>query len=67
MPRSLDLDEKAQSLREFHVEYGRMPSYSEMQELFGYRSKNAVYYLAARLEEAGFLRRGPAGPPATSI
>lgn len=56
-----DLNQKLQQLRQFHRETRRLPSYSEMLSLFGYRSKNAVYGVVNKLEEAGYLRRDGTG------
>ena len=57
MPKSMRIEEKAGKLREFFLRQHRMPSYAEMLTLFGYRSKNAVFGLLARLEERGFVSR----------
>jgi repressor LexA len=46
-----DLKEKVERLRRFYLEHRRMPSYSEIARLFGWRSKNAVFRLVARLKE----------------
>lgn len=64
MPRPLNLDARVRTLRRFYRTEKRVPSYAEMLDLFGYRSKNAVYRIINRLEEAGYLRRGPGGRPA---
>jgi len=39
----------------------RMPSYSEMMGLFGFRSKNAVFKLVGKLTEEGFLNKDERG------
>jgi len=57
MPRRMKIEEKEMELRAFFLREHRMPSYSEMLSLFGYRSKNAVFGLVARLEERGFISR----------
>jgi SOS regulatory protein LexA len=57
MPRTVDLAEKVQRLREFYAREKRLPSYSEMLRLFNYRSKNAVFGLVSHLQEAGFLTK----------
>lgn len=44
-------------LRSFHRTERRVPSYREMQDLLGYRSKNAVFRLVNKLEEQGYVRR----------
>lgn len=61
MAAKTDLNHKLQQLRQFHRETRRLPSYREMLSLFGYRSKNAVYGVVNKLEEAGYLRRDDAG------
>jgi SOS regulatory protein LexA len=55
MPRDMRIKEKIQKLREFYRREHRMPSYSEMLDLFGYRSKNAVHGLIRKLVESGYL------------
>lgn len=55
MPRNMCLKEKIRKLREFYHRKRRMPTYSEMLDLFGYRSKNAVYGLVQKLVESGYL------------
>ncbi len=48
-------------LRRFYRDQGRMPSYGEMATLYGYSSKNAAYYLAGKLIEAGYLLKDASG------
>jgi repressor LexA len=48
-------------IRTFYQQSRRMPSYAEMMELLGFRSKNAVFKLVKRLEEEGFLSKDGAG------
>src|ERR1035437_2501969 len=57
MPRTLNLQQKVALLRQFFRREGRAPSYTEMLALFGYRSKNAVHGLLARLQQAGYIRK----------
>lgn len=61
MPRPVDIGEKINHLRAFVRRENRLPSYSEMLPLFGYRSKNAVHGLTAKLVEFGYLRRDAEG------
>ena len=61
MPRKLDLADRLAKLRAFYRRERRVPGYAEMLELFGYRSKNAVYRLVVRLEELGYLQRNERG------
>jgi repressor LexA len=61
MPRKMRLAEKVRRLRAFVRSEHRMPGYSEMLQLFGYRSKNAVYGLLQRLQEYGYITKTPDG------
>jgi repressor LexA len=58
MPRKINLVEKIEQLRSFYEEEGRTPSYAEMAELFGYKSKNAVYGPINKLLDLGYLEKG---------
>ncbi|QBG46508.1 repressor LexA [Verrucomicrobia bacterium S94] len=58
MPRKINLAEKIEQLRAFYDAEGRAPSYAEMAELFGYKSKNAVYGPVNKLLKLGYLDRG---------
>lgn len=55
MPRDIQLAEKIRRLRHFWRQERRAPTYAEMLDLFGYKSKNAVFGLLAKLEEAGYI------------
>ncbi len=48
-------------IREFYRKQGRMPSYSEIGELTGLRSKNAVFKFIGRLEKLNVLERDKKG------
>jgi len=61
MPRDMRLQERIQKLREFWRQERRVPVYAEMLDLFGYKSKNAVFGLLKRLEEAGYVTRDSKG------
>lgn len=61
MPRDINLPEKIRLLRQFWRLEHRPPSYAEMLDLFGYKSKNAVFGLLRKLEEAGYLTRDAQG------
>jgi repressor LexA len=61
MPRKIELSEKIAQLRRFHEAEGRAPSYAEMAELFGYKSKNAVYGPVNKLLELGYLAKSRNG------
>lgn len=45
----------------FYQEHRRMPSYSEIAGLFGWRSKNAVFRLVAKLEKLGLIAKDAKG------
>jgi DNA polymerase V len=45
----------------FYIKAKRMPSYSEMLKLFGFRSKNAVFKLILQLTKYGFLQKDKTG------
>ena len=61
MSRTLNVNRKVKPLREFLRRERRMPGYQEMLELFGYRSKNAVFGLLRKLEHTGHVVRNAAG------
>lgn len=61
MERGGLLRARARLIASFLHQRGRMPSFSEIGELCGLRSKNAVYKLVARLEGIGALRRDERG------
>jgi len=64
MPRSTNIAEKVARLREFVAAHRRMPGYTEMLEVFEYRSKNAVFSLLRKLEALGYVMidNGKAAP-----
>jgi repressor LexA len=45
----------------FYKNRKRMPSYAEIMELVGFKSKNAVYKLVNKLVEEGFVRKDTNG------
>lgn len=45
----------------FYQQQGRMPSYSEIGVMLGFKSKNAVFKLVGNLEKANVLRRDEKG------
>ncbi|MFO7870038.1 MAG: transcriptional repressor LexA [Kiritimatiellia bacterium] len=57
MTGKVNLNEKADALRRFIRRESRMPGYGEMLRVFGYCSKNAVFGLLLKLEEAGYIRK----------
>lgn len=61
MPRDIQLAEKIRLLRQFWRLERRAPTYAEMLDLFGYKSKNAVFGLVDKLEEAGYVAKDTNG------
>ena len=61
MPRDIRLAEKIRLLRRFWRQERRAPTYAEMLDLFDYRSKNAVFGLLRKLEEAGYVAKDDNG------
>jgi SOS regulatory protein LexA len=61
MPRDIRLADKVRLLRQFWRMERRSPTYAEMLDLFGYKSKNAVFGLLAKLEEAGYVSKDTNG------
>lgn len=55
------MDTTKEQLIRFYEDHKRMPSYSEMMKLFGYKSKNAVYRLVAKLVAAGVVAQDKLG------
>ncbi|MEI8176809.1 MAG: transcriptional repressor LexA [Candidatus Omnitrophota bacterium] len=55
------LEADAEKVRLFYLKHRRMPSYSEMQELFGFRSKNAVFKKVLSLTKRGFIDKDERG------
>ena len=52
---------RIKDISRFYREKGRMPSFSEIGEMAGLRSKNAVFKLINRLEDIGILERDEKG------
>ncbi|HEY4513374.1 MAG TPA: transcriptional repressor LexA [Candidatus Paceibacterota bacterium] len=48
-------------VEDFYGENKRMPTYSEMMKLFGFKSKNAVFKVVEKLMEAGFVAKDHLG------
>ncbi len=56
-----DLNTYKTKILSFYGKYKRMPSYGEICELLGFKSKNAAFKLVKKLVEGGVLARGKAG------
>jgi len=50
-----------EAIKKFYKTNRRMPSYSEIMALLGFKSKNAVFKLVKKLEAAGFLEKDADG------
>jgi len=64
MPRTLKeetLRSRLREIRRFYTKTGRMPSYAEIGDLIGLRSKNAVFKFIGRLEALKVLERDDKG------
>ena len=48
-------------IESFYKEEKRMPTYSEMMKLFGFKSKNAVFKVVQKLMEAGMVAKDHLG------
>lgn len=55
------LKSRIEAISHFYQQTGRMPSFSEMGDMLGLRSKNAVSKLVKRLEEMNVLERDSRG------
>ena len=58
---TLNIPQALHKLRVFYKEAGRPPSYDEIRKLFGYRSKNASFWLVKKLEAKGLLKKDSKG------
>ncbi len=50
-----------QKLESFYKEEKRMPTYSEMMKLFGFKSKNAIFKIVEKMVEAGIVAKDHLG------
>lgn len=50
-----------EKVRGFYTKHRRLPSYQELADLLGYKSKSSAYALADRLEKSGFIQKDGAG------
>jgi repressor LexA len=55
------LRSRVQAISGFYYQKGRMPSFSEIAKLAGFRSKNAVYKLINKLEKQKVVQRDAKG------
>ena len=61
MPKRIDFPWVVSKLRDFYSSRKRLPSYAELQSLFGYSSKGGVSGLMKHLLKRGILKRDPKG------
>ena len=57
----MDIQEHLQRIRAFYRSHKRMPSYSELTAVVGFRSKNAAYKLVQRMVAQEWLEKDSAG------
>jgi repressor LexA len=57
----MKLEQATKILRNFYLSEKRLPSYGEMADIFGFRSKSSAQYLAEKLIEVGILEKGDKG------
>ena len=55
------LQDVEKKITDFSLDNGRMPSYSEMAEIIGVRSKSVVHFWVAKLLDAGILQKDSKG------
>ena len=60
VPKPIDA-KVVEKLRRFYRANRRLPTYSELAQLFGYSSKNAAYRLAQKLIDEGFIGKDETG------
>lgn len=61
MKKPIDFPKVIQRLRQFYREKKRAPNFTEISELFGYRSKNAAFELVNKLIHKGLLKKDGKG------
>ena len=57
----MNVQDHLTKIRAFYRSHRRMPSYSELTEVVGFRSKNAAYKLVTRLIDQGWQEKDAAG------
>ncbi|MBN1687545.1 MAG: repressor LexA [Candidatus Omnitrophica bacterium] len=61
MPKKINYPRILSKLRTFYFKRKRLPSFSELQQLLGYRSKGGISVLIPRLLERGIVARDTKG------
>lgn len=56
-----DINKKINKILDFYHKQGRMPTYSEIADIFGWRSKNSVYKFILKLQRLGILKKDTKG------
>lgn len=69
MPKSIPFTQLIEKLKNFHQTKKRLPSFAEMQDLFGYQSKGGVSALIPHFIKRGILKKDAAGKliPGTAL
>ena len=57
----MEIEKAIAKINKFFGENRRMPTYSELMEMFSYRSKSAVHYFIRKLISSGFISRDKKG------
>jgi SOS regulatory protein LexA len=61
MPKKVDFSKAVQTLRRFYKSAGRPPSFDEIRDLFGYKSKNAAFWIVEQLIQRKLLKKDAKG------
>jgi repressor LexA len=61
MTKKIDIPSTLNRLRAFYRDHRRPPSFDEIKDLFGYKSKNAAFWLVKQLEKQGHLTKDSKG------
>lgn len=61
MAQKINFPKVLQTLRRFYKERRRAPSFDEIRALFGYKSKNAAFWLVKQLEARGLVKKDAEG------
>ncbi len=61
MAKPIQFGEVVKKLREFYREHKRPPSFAEVAEVCGYKSKNAAYELVEKLVQKGLIQKDSHG------
>ncbi len=57
----MEIEKAIGKINKFFGEKRRMPTYSELMEMFSYRSKSAVHYFIQKLIDSGFISKDKKG------